>query len=102
MGCIIEFFLEFVFETLFEGYIALMSLILPKHNVSKWGQILLKIILFVFAVLLLFALIIGIVMMFEEDVAVKNSGRKLTTVLLIIMAIQIGLGIIMRVITRKR
>ncbi len=102
MGCLLELFLEIFVEGIFEligyCYIKLMQLIVPDKTVSEKEKKTIKNIATTFAVLLAVVLIIGFVLLAQEDPFIENIGRYMTYVPLAIMALQVLIGIFVKII----
>ncbi len=102
MGCILEFLIEFVLESIFEGYVYLMTLIIPKYKFKPWVEGILKVFIAVLSVILLIALVLGLFMIGDADPEVKSTGKILVFGSLGIVAFHIVLTIIVRFLTKKR
>lgn len=75
-----------------------MQLIVPDKKVSEKTKKTIKNIVTTFAVLLVIVLIIGFVLFVQEDPFIKNIGRYMTYVPLAIMALQVLVGIFVKII----
>ncbi|MBE6788736.1 MAG: hypothetical protein E7539_03630 [Ruminococcaceae bacterium] len=102
MGCILEFLIEFVLESVFEGYVYLMTLIIPKYKFKPWVEVVLKVFIAVFSVALLIAIISGLFMIGDADPEVKSIGKILVFGSFGIIAFHIILTVIVRIFTRNR
>ena len=104
MGCLLELFFEIFVEGIFEligyCYIKLMKLIVPDKKVSEKTKKTIRNIATTFAVLLAVVLIIGFILLVQEDLFVKNIGKYMTYIPLSIMVLQILLGIIVKIVDR--
>ncbi len=104
MGCLLELFFEIFGEGIFEligyRYIKLMQLIVPNKKVSEKTKKTIRNIATTFAVLLAVVLIIGFILLVQEDLFVKNIGKYMTYIPLSIMVLQILLGIIVKIVDR--
>ena len=104
MGCILEFFFEIVVEGLFElvgyCYLKLMTLIAPNKTFTERTKRVIKAIAITFSVILAITILIGLIMLIQEDPVVRQLGKRLIYIPLIIMAAQIILGIIVRIFDR--
>lgn len=102
MGCLIELFLEIFVEGIIElfgyCYIKLMQLIVPDKTVSEKTKKIIKNIATAFAVLLLVILIIGFILLVQEDPFIKTIGKYMTYISLPIMALQVFAGILVKII----
>ena len=104
MGCLLELFFEIFVEGIFEligyCYIKLMQLIVPDKKVSEKTKKTIRNIATTFSVLLAVVLIIGFILLVQEDLFVKNIGKYMTYIPLSIMVLQILLGIIVKIVDR--
>lgn len=102
MGCLLELFFEIFVEGIFEligyCYIKLMQLIVPDKKVSEKTKKTIRNIATTFAVLLAVVLIIGFILLVQEDLFITNIGKYMTYIPLSIMALQILLGIIVKMV----
>ena len=105
MGCLVELFFELFAEGLFElmayCYFKLMQLIVPEKVISEKTKTCMKKIAAVIAGILLFALLIGLVLLSETHPQTKTVGKYMTCISLAIMALQLILGIVLKVCKRK-
>ncbi len=103
MGCLLELFFEIFVEGMFElighCYIKLMQLIVPDETVSEKTKRTIKNIATTFAALLVVVLIIGFVLLIQEDPFNKNIGKYMTYIPLAIMALQVLVGILVKIIS---
>ncbi len=109
MGCIAEFFMEFVceiiFEVLFEGYISLMTMIVPDKNVNIKASTKKKIknIVATIAVFSFISLFLGIIFWAQnEEIELRPVGKYMTLIPLAIILVNITLGIIGKVISKNK
>ncbi len=106
MGCLLELFFEIFVEGIFElighCYIKLMQLIVPDKKVSEKTKKTIKNIVTTFAALLAIVLIIGVVLLVQEDPFIKNIGRHMTYVPLAVMALQVFAGIFVKIISHLK
>lgn len=98
MGCILEFLLDFIGD----GISELMCLILPKHRMGEVSKFILKTIIYLFTAVLLVSIIFGLIFLFSDDASLIDIGRKMIFIPLIILAVQITLGILIRIINKYR
>ncbi len=99
-------FLEFVVEIILEGvikliglfYIKVMQLVVPNKTVSKKAKRIIKYIATTVAVLLSVALIIGLILLMQDDPFIKNIGKYMTYIPLILMVLQITVGIMLKIV----
>lgn len=104
MGCLIEGIFEFIFEVIGEsilyGYLYLMKLILPEKFLNEKLKAVLKVIVIIFSVILLCCIFLGLIALLDEDT--KEIGRYMVYIPLAISGVQILLGIILRIVAKKR
>ena len=104
MGCLFELFFEIFVEGMIElighCYIKLMQLIVPNKTVSEKTKRTIKNIATTFAALLAVVLIIGFVLLIQEDPFIKNIGKYMTYIPLAMMALQVILGILVKIAGR--
>ena len=102
MGCLLELFFEIFVEGIFEltgyCYIKLMQLIVPDKKVSEKTKKTIRNIATTFAVLLAVVLIIGFILLVQEDLFIKNIGKYMTYIPLSTMVLQVLLGIIVKIV----
>ena len=98
MGFLLELLFEGIFELILYSYIKLMQLIIPKKTVSQKARKIIKIIVSGFSTILIFTIIIGIALFTEEDPYIQNLGKYMTFIPLAIIAVQILLGIFVRIL----
>lgn len=96
MGCILEFFAEFVVELVLEGYLALMNLIVPSARITKKQRYAAKVVATVIAIVLLISLVVGLILMVESDSPYKKAGKTVFFMSAAIMLLQIGAGIVLK------
>ncbi len=101
MGCLLELifeiFAEVIFEVIVHCYLKLMQLIVPNKTVSEKAKQTIKNMATTIAVLLAISLIIGLILLVQEDPFIKNIGKYMTYIPLTVIALQIILGIAMRI-----
>lgn len=106
MGCLLEFITEIVAEGVIEFfvycYLQLMQLIVPDKAVSEKAKKIAKIIATTIAVVLFVAAIVGLGFFVQEDPVASNIGKHVLAVSLSVMALQVLLGITMRIVGRFR
>lgn len=86
------FLLEFIFESIVEGYFALMQWIVPKRWIGQHFQTALKVIIGIFTGLLLVVMFLGFFALISEDADAKNLGRNMVYISLAISFVQISSG----------
>ena len=104
MGCLLELLLEIVVEGTLElvmyCYMKLMQLIIPHKTVTDKAKKAIKTIVTTAAALWLIVLIVGAILLVQDDLSVKEIGKYMTYIPLTVIALQILLGIIMKIINR--
>ena len=98
MGCLLEFFLELIFELVVYCYIKLMQLIVPDKVISEKTTGIIKTTVTAIAALLAIVLIIGAILLIQDDPDIKNVGKYMTYIPLTIIGAQILLGIAVRIV----
>ncbi len=106
MGCLFELLFEVIFELFFEGlfetigffYLKLTRLFFPKKTLSKKEEATIKFVAKLFILFLMIAFIVGIILIFEKDPAIKNIGKYTVYISLAVMVVQLALGIILKII----
>ena len=101
MGCLL-FPLEFLVDGIIEGWFYLMEWIIPERYLTRTFRIVLKVFVWIFSALLLFIIFLGIFAIISPDPDTHLLGRYMVFVPLGISAVQILLGIIVRVISKKK
>lgn len=105
MGCLFELFFEMFFQVIFEGvayiYIKLVTLVVPDHTLSEKTLATVKTIITMLFSILMIALIIGLLMVIQDDLFIKNIGWYLTYIPLTIIGVQIVLGISVKLFIKK-
>ena len=102
MGCLIELFFEIFVQGIIElfgyCYIKLMQLIVPNKTASEKVKWIIKVIATTIAALLVVFLIIGLVLLVQDDPFVKTIGGYMTYISLAMMVLQIAVGIVLKII----
>ena len=101
MGCLFLPF-ELLVDAIIDGWFFLMEWIIPERYLSRTFRIVLKICVCVFSGLLLFAMLLGVFAIISDDAYVKQIGRYMLFIPLGISAVQITLGIIVRLVSKKK
>ena len=101
MGCLL-FPLELLVDGIIEGWFYLMEWIIPERYLTRTFRIVLKVFVWIFSALLLFIIFLGIFAIISPDPDTHLLGRYMVFVPLGISAVQILLGIIVRVISKKK
>ena len=102
MGCLLELLFEVVFEILLEVifaiYTKLMTLFVPEHQFSPRLKERIKKGITAFAALLLLCALVGFFMFLQPPSLVKTIGAYMLFIPLGIIAVQIVVGIICRIV----
>lgn len=101
MGCLL-FPLEFLVDSIIEGWFYLMEWIIPEKYISRTFRIVLKVIVWIFSSLLYAIMFLGIFAIISSDPDTHLLGKYMVFIPLGISAVQISLGIIVRIITKKK
>ncbi len=101
MGCLF-FVLEVFVDTILDGWIELMGWIVPQYGSNKICRTAMKIIVWIFSgVLFIFMFLGGIALLFgDEDT--RWLGKYSFFIPLGISVIQISIGLVVRLVRRKR
>ena len=106
MGCLMEFFLEIfvegVFELAFYCYLKLMQLIVPEKSIPDKTKRVIKNTIKVIACLLFLIILIGLVFLTETHSVLHTVGLYMTFVSLGIIALEIVLGIVFRIVSHRK
>lgn len=106
MGCLMELIFEILIEGIIElfghCYIKLMQLIVPKKAVTEKTKKVVKVIASVNAAILAITLVIGLILTIQEDPDICAVGGYMVYIPLGIIALQIVLGIISKLIGHFR
>ena len=98
---LIGFLFEFIFDSIIEGYFALMQWIIPKKSISDRTRVVLKIFVYIFTALLFAIMFFGIFAIISDDEYTKSIGRYMLYIPLAISLVQIVFGVIIRIVSRK-
>ena len=103
MGCLIEILMEAVFEGVAYGYAWLMTLIIPKHKLSKNAFDIIKSIVIVFSIIVLGVAIAGLIMWLDNapDSVYSRAGKIMFIISAVIIAAQIILGIVSKIVSKE-
>lgn len=96
------FVFELIIDFILDSWFDLMELIVPAKSIGKRARIILKTIVCIFTLLLFITLIFGIFAIFSDDPYTCLIGKYMVFIPLCISAVQILLGIIVRVIEKKK
>lgn len=101
MGCLL-FPLELLVDGIIEGWFYLMEWIIPEKYISRTFRIVLKIIVWIFSGLLFLIMGLGVFAIISSDPDIHLLGKYMVFVPLGISAVQILIGIIVRIISKKK
>ena len=101
MGCLF-FPLELLGNAIIEGWFFLMEWIIPERYFSRTFRAVLRVLVWVFSALLLFAMLLGVFALISDDIYVRQIGRYMLFIPLGISAAQISLGIIVRIVSKRK
>lgn len=102
MELISDIFIEGIIEFFGYCYLQLMQLIVPDKTVSERARKNIKIVATTIAALLFAAVIVGLSLFVQEDPFTSNIGKYVLGISVSIMALQVLLGITMRIVNRFR
>ena len=98
MELIVEFLGEIFIEVFMTFFMWLMQLIVPEKVLREKAEKTLRKAVTVFSAILFIALVIGVILLVQEDEKIKIIGRFLTYIPLAIIIIQIVSGIILKLV----
>ena len=101
MGCLF-FPLELLVNAITDGWFFLMEWIIPDRYLSNTFRTVLKKLVWVFSVFLLLVMLLGVFAIISDDTYTKQIGRYMLFIPLGISAVQISLGIIVRIVSKKK
>ena len=101
MGCLL-FPLELLIDGIIEGWFYLMEWIIPEKYLSCTFRVVLKVLVWIFSGLLLFTMLLGIFAVISSDPDTHLLGKYMIFIPLGISAVQIILGIVVRIISKKK
>ena len=101
MGCLF-FPLEFLGDCIIEGWFYLMEWVVPERYISRTFRIILKVLVWIFSALLFFIMLLGIIAILSSDPDTHLLGKYMFFVPLAISVVQIALGIIDRIVSKKK
>ena len=93
--------LELIGDMLIDMWFAVMQWIVPKKILGKRIRSILKVIIGVFSCLMLITMVLGLFAIISDDAYTKYIGKYMIFIPLGISVIQIVLGIIVRITSRK-
>ena len=101
MGCLL-FPLELLLDCIFDGWFTLMGWIIPERFISRKFRLILKLIVWTFSIVLLWAVVFGVLAVISDDPYTKQIGRYMIFIPLGISACQILVGVIVRFLTKRK
>ena len=101
MGCLF-FPLELLGDAIIEGWFFLMERIIPERYFSRTFRTVLRVLVWVFSALLLFAMLLGAFALVSDDIYVRQIGKYMLFIPLGISAVQIIFGIIVRIVSKRK
>lgn len=101
MGCLL-FPLEFLIDSIIEGWFYLMEWIIPERYISRTLRIVLKICVWIFSTVLFMIMVIGFFAIISDDADTKQFGKYMFFIPLGISIVQIVIGIVVRIISKKK
>ena len=101
MGCLF-LPLELLVDGIIEGWLYLMEWIVPERYISRTFRIILKVFVWIISALLLFVILLGVFAIISDDSYIKQLGMYMVFIPLGISAVQILLGIIFRIVSKKK
>lgn len=103
MGCLFEFFGELILESVAYGYAWLMTLIIPKHKLSKNAFDIIKSIVIVFSIIVLGVAIAGLIMWLDNapDSVYSGAGKIMFIICAVLIVAQIILGIVSKIVSKE-
>ena len=107
MGCLAEFFLELFCELIGEPILALcmslMTMIVPEENIKESTKKKLTNIVKTIAILSFISLFLGVIFWVQdEETELRPVGKYMTLIPLTIIVLNIILGIIGKIISKKK
>ena len=101
MGCLF-FPLELLVDGIIEGWFYLMEWIIPERYITRTVRIVLKVFVWILSSLLFVIMFLGVFAIISPDSDTHLLGKYMILIPLGISAIQILLGIIVRIISKKK
>lgn len=98
MGCLflpIDFLYEMVYQEL-------MLMIIPDWKVSELTKFIFEMVITVFSALLMLAIFLGIILLLNDEPEARTVGRYMIGIPIAIIIAQIVLGIVVRIISKKK
>jgi len=101
MGCLF-FPLELLVDGILDGWFALMQWIVPERCASRAFRIAIKIFALIMSCLLFLVMFMGVFAVISADPYTRLIGKYMIFVPLGISALQIAVGVIVRVASKKK
>ena len=101
MGCLF-FPLELLVDGIIGGWFYLMEWIIPDRYITRTLRIVLKVFVWIFSGLLFVIMFLGIFAIISPDPDTHLLGKYMILIPLGISAIQILLGVIVRIIVKRK
>ena len=101
MGCLF-FPLELLVDAIIEGWFYLMEWIIPERYITRTVRIVLKVFVWILSSLLFVIMFLGVFAIISPDPDIHLLGKYMIFIPLGISVIQILLGIIVRIISKKK
>ena len=101
MGCLF-FPLELLVDGIIEGWFYLMEWIVPDRHITRTFRIVLKVFVWIFSALLFVIMFVGFFAIISPNPDTHLLGKYMVFIPLGISAIQITLGIVVRIISKKK
>ena len=100
MGCF-SFLIDFIVLSILEFWLGLMQLIIPEKLQGNFRKVI-KVLVYIFSFILFTLMFIALVGMIFGDEYTRMVSKKLFFIPLGISAVQIGLGLIVRNVGKKK
>ena len=101
MGCL-TFFSELIFDGIIDSWFGLMRWIVPEKLQNEKARSVIKLVIDIFAALLMICVFIGLFAVISDDDYTRRIGKYMIFIPLGISAVQILIGIIVRIAGRNR
>ena len=93
---------ELIGDIILDMWFAVMQWIIPEKKFSKHARNVLKVIVGVFSCLLFITMVLGLFAVISDNVYTKHIGKYMIFIPLGISAIQILIGIVVRIISKRK
>ena len=93
---------ELIGDAIIDMWFAVMQWIIPEKALTKYVRSILKVIIGVFSCLLFISMVLGLFAIVSDNVYTSEIGKYMVFVPLCISVIQISLGIVVRIISKKK